>query len=123
MTIQITIVGLGQIGGSIGLALSEKQDLLHRVGHDKEHIIAQQAKKMNAVDSVSLNLPNAVENADVITFPQATGGSETATTFVVGTVVSGAGKILYSGALTAGLAISNGITPEFAAGELDVTED
>uniref|UniRef100_A0A6M3IND2 Uncharacterized protein n=1 Tax=viral metagenome TaxID=1070528 RepID=A0A6M3IND2_9ZZZZ len=66
---------------------------------------------------------NAVENAGAITFPACTGGSETATYFAVGTSSAGAGKILYSGALTAGLAISSGITPAFAAGELDITED
>lgn len=66
---------------------------------------------------------NAVANAAIISFPTATGGSETATHFAVGTAGSGAGKILYSGALTSGLAISNGITPEFAAGDLDITED
>jgi hypothetical protein len=66
---------------------------------------------------------NAVENAAAITFPAATGGSETATHFAVGTAASGTGKILYSGALTSSLAISSGITPEFAAGDLDITED
>lgn len=66
---------------------------------------------------------NAVSNAAAITFPQATGGSETATHFGIGTASSGAGKLLYSGALTAGLAISSGITPEFGVGDLDVTED
>jgi len=59
-------------------------------------------------------------NTDAITFPEATGGSETATHFGIGTAASGAGKLLFSGALDSGLAISNGITPEFAAGELDV---
>lgn len=66
---------------------------------------------------------NAASNAAAITFPAATGGSETATHFAVGTAASGTGKILYSGALTASLAISSGITPEFATGDLDVTED
>lgn len=66
---------------------------------------------------------NTVTNAAAITFPQCTGGSATATHFSIGTSASGAGKILYSGALTASLAISNGITPEFAAGDLDGTED
>lgn len=66
---------------------------------------------------------NAVSNAAAITFPQATGGSETATYFAVGTASSSTGKILYSGALSASLAISSGITPEFAIGDLDVTED
>lgn len=66
---------------------------------------------------------NAVENAAAITFVTATGGSETETYFGVGTAASAAGKLLYSGALTSGLAVSNGITPEFAAGDLDITED
>ena len=34
MTIQISIIGLGQIGASIGLALSEHKNL-QIVGHDK----------------------------------------------------------------------------------------
>lgn len=66
---------------------------------------------------------NAVENAAAITFGQCTAGSSTATHFSVGTLTSGAGKILYSGALTGSLAISSGITPEFAAGDLDISED
>lgn len=66
---------------------------------------------------------NAVANAAAITFPQCTGGSNTITHFAVGTASSGTGKILYKGALTASLAVSNLVTPEFAAGDLDITED
>lgn len=66
---------------------------------------------------------NAVSNAAAVTFPAATGGSETASHFAVGTAASGTGKVLYKGALSAGLAISAGITPAFAIGELDITED
>ena len=66
---------------------------------------------------------NQAVNAATISFPQATGGSSTVTYFAVGTASSGAGKILYSGALTAQLAITTGITPSFAAGALIVTED
>lgn len=66
---------------------------------------------------------NAVENAAAITFPQCTGGSETITHFGVGLGSSGATVLLYSGALTSSLAVSSGITPEFAAGDLDITED
>lgn len=66
MTIQITIIGMGQIGGSIGLALSEKKDLLHRVGHDLDFRVAKQAEKMGAVDKVSVNLPSAVREADLV---------------------------------------------------------
>ena len=66
---------------------------------------------------------NAVENDNAIDFPEATGGSETATHFAIGRAASGAGELFYSGALTSSLAISSGITPSFAAGDLDVTED
>lgn len=66
---------------------------------------------------------NTGVNAAAVTFPKATGGSETATHFSVGTLVSGAGKILYSGALNSSLAISNNIQPEFAAGDLSISED
>lgn len=66
---------------------------------------------------------NAVENAAAITFPTATGGSNTITHFAVGTAASSTGKVLYKGALSASLPVSSGVTPEFAAGDLDITED
>lgn len=66
---------------------------------------------------------NAVENAATITFGACTAGSNTITHFAVGTASSGAGKVLYKGALTASLAVSAGITPSFAAGALDISED
>jgi hypothetical protein len=66
---------------------------------------------------------NGVENAAAITFPQCSSGSATITHFAVGTNSSGAGKLLYSGALSSSLAVSTNITPEFAAGALDITED
>lgn len=66
---------------------------------------------------------NAVTNAAAVTFPTCGATGATLTHFGVGTLVSGAGVLLYKGALSASLAASNGITPEFAAGELDVTED
>lgn len=60
-----------------------------------------------------------ISNAAAVTFPKATGGSETATHFGIGTASSGAGKLLLSGALTSSLAISVNIQPSFAIGELD----
>lgn len=65
----------------------------------------------------------SVENAADIVFPEASGGSNTITHFGVGTGSSGAGYLLYSGALTASLAVSTGIEPRFAAGDLVITED
>lgn len=64
----------------------------------------------------------ATSNAAAITFPQATGGSETITHFGIGTASSGTGVLLYSNTVNLNLAVSNGITPEFAAGDLDITE-
>lgn len=66
---------------------------------------------------------NAVTNAALIQFPQCTGGSETATYFGIGTASTSTGVLLYKGALSASLAISSGIQPQFGAGELDGTED
>ncbi len=66
MTIQITIIGLGQIGGSIGLALGAHKETVKRVGHDKEPEVARAAMKAGAVDGISFNLPASVEQADIV---------------------------------------------------------
>lgn len=66
---------------------------------------------------------NAVSNAAAITFPTASSGTNTITHFSIVKETSGASVILYKGALSASLAVSTGITPSFAIGELDVTED
>lgn len=60
-------------------------------------------------------------NAAAVTFPQCGGGTNTITHFGIGTASSGAGVLLFSG--TCSLAVSTGITPEFAAGALDVDAD
>lgn len=65
---------------------------------------------------------NQASNHSQISFPTCTGGTATATYVAVGTLASGAGQILYSGACTS-LSISNGIQPQFAPGALTITED
>lgn len=65
----------------------------------------------------------AVTNAAQIAFPQCTGGSNAITHWAIGTASSGAGAMLYKGSFSASLAVSNGITPTIAAGDLDITED
>jgi hypothetical protein len=62
-------------------------------------------------------------NSALVQLPQCTGGSETITHFSIGTLSSGAGQILYKGALSASLAVSNLIQPQFAIGAITVTED
>lgn len=66
---------------------------------------------------------NTAVNFALVQFPECTSGSETITHVSITTAVSGASKILYSGALTASRAISSGIQPQFAATALTVTED
>lgn len=66
---------------------------------------------------------NTVSNVATVAFALCTAGSNTITHFVIGRASSGAGEIIVSGALTASLAVSNGITPSFAAGSLTATAD
>jgi len=66
MPVQITIIGLGQTGGSFGLALAAHKDKIFVTGHDKEIGIERLAKKKGAVDATNHNLPASVENADLI---------------------------------------------------------
>ena len=66
---------------------------------------------------------NSVSNAAQVTFAPCTAGSNTITHFSVGTASSGAGHLLFSGALTASLAVSAGITPQAAAGAITNTVD
>lgn len=66
---------------------------------------------------------NAVANAATVNFPAATGGSSTVTHFGIGTDAAGAGTLLFSGALTASLAVTSGVTPSFPAGDIDLTCD
>jgi len=63
---RITIVGLGLIGGSIGLALRQAGNDYEIVGHDREHTVAGQARKRGAVSKAEWNLISACEGADLI---------------------------------------------------------
>jgi prephenate dehydrogenase len=66
MTVKLTIVGMGQIGISVGLALAEESERIYRVGHDRELGAARRAEKMGALDRVTINLISAVEDADLV---------------------------------------------------------
>jgi len=65
MNVQITIIGLGQVGTSIGLALAGQKNI-KRVGHDKVYEVSRQAQKAGAVDEVKINLPASVTEANVV---------------------------------------------------------
>jgi hypothetical protein len=62
------------------------------------------------------------QNAALAQFAQCGVTGATITHVAIGTASSGAGNVLYAGALDASLAVANGIQPQFAAGALNVTE-
>ena len=66
MTTEFTIIGLGQIGASIGLALANQKPAIHRTGNDLIPAIGQRAQKMGAIDQVVFNIPRSVKAADVV---------------------------------------------------------
>lgn len=66
---------------------------------------------------------SSFSNAALVQFPKCTGGTNDITHFGVVTSASGAGQLLYSGALSSTLSVSNNIQPQFDTGDLVVTED
>ena len=62
---RITIIGLGLIGGSLGLALKESgEDKI--VGWDAVRASVNRALKMGAIDKAGKNLAGSVEGADLV---------------------------------------------------------
>ena len=66
MPVHITIIGLGQIGASIGLALSQHKNIVSVVGHDIEIRVERAAQKKGAVETTEHNLPKAVKDARIV---------------------------------------------------------
>lgn len=64
----------------------------------------------------------ATQNAALAQFAQCGVTGATITHVAIGTASSGAGTVLYAGALNSSLAVANLIQPQFAAGALTVTE-
>lgn len=66
MPVQITIIGLGQVGASIGLALKARGASVTIVGHDKDQRAAKAAREAGAVDTWKYNLPDSVREAHIV---------------------------------------------------------
>lgn len=66
MTIQLTILGLGQIGSSVGMSLKKHKESIVRVGHDKSREAVSFAKDNDVVDKTTLTLSGAVKDADFV---------------------------------------------------------
>lgn len=65
---KITIIGLGLIGGSLGMAMkaSGLGDSVEIVGHDREPGVENIARKRGAIDRGEHNLPRAVQGAALV---------------------------------------------------------
>jgi hypothetical protein len=55
---------------------------------------------------------NTVQPVATISFPSATGGTNTITNFAIGTSLTGTGKVLYHGSLSPVITVTSGVTPE-----------
>lgn len=65
---------------------------------------------------------NSVSPAANVDFPACTGGTATITHFGIGTSLSGAGVLLYKGAVTPNISVSTGVTPRLTTATA-ITED
>ena len=62
---KITIIGVGLIGGSLGLALKEKNSNFKIVGIDKQKII-EKAITRGAIDEGTVNIKEGIKETDII---------------------------------------------------------
>ncbi len=63
---RVTIIGLGLIGGSLGMAIRRKRLAKQVVGFSRKPSTLKLAKKNGAIDSGSTNLRAAVSGADIV---------------------------------------------------------
>jgi prephenate dehydrogenase len=66
MTVKISIIGLGQIGASIGLKLANHKDQVTTIGYDSSSEVTRKAQKMEAVEHLGHSLSASVKGADMI---------------------------------------------------------
>jgi prephenate dehydrogenase len=63
---RITIIGLGLIGGSLGLAIKEKRLAKEVVGVSRRRTTLKRALTIGAVDTVTLDLKKGVKGSDIV---------------------------------------------------------
>ena len=76
----LTLVGLGMVGASVGLALKAATSQIPIMGHDPEPSLVQRAKKLGAIDKSHWNLLAACEQADIILLDLSIGEMDTTLT-------------------------------------------
>jgi prephenate dehydrogenase len=68
LTKTIAMIGLNQVGASIGLALAPHSKEYQRIGYDRDVNAGPQAIRDGIIDKSTFNLPSAVEKADYVVF-------------------------------------------------------
>ncbi|GCE12370.1 prephenate dehydrogenase [Tengunoibacter tsumagoiensis] len=63
---RVTIIGLGLIGGSIGLALRKAEAAREVVGYDMGKGVCDRARQIGAISQASTDLADAVRNAELV---------------------------------------------------------
>lgn len=66
MTVNLTIIGLHQVGASIGMALEIRKDKISRTGIDVSPTLGQNLLKKKAIDHLAYNLASSVQDADMV---------------------------------------------------------
>jgi prephenate dehydrogenase len=66
MPTQITIIGLGQVGASMGMALAAHKETVLRIGHDLKRETEREAQQKDVADKMEHNLPAAVRDAKLV---------------------------------------------------------
>lgn len=93
------------------------------VGNTSEAAYTSYARVAVARSTGGWDITNAVINPHAtVSFPAATGGSETETYASVSVGSSGTSVILHWGALTTSLPVVSGVTPSFSTSNLTITE-
>jgi prephenate dehydrogenase len=62
---RITIIGVGLIGGSLGLAIKKRFPSVHVVGVDRK-VVLERALEQGAIDGVETDIARAVQDADLV---------------------------------------------------------
>jgi prephenate dehydrogenase len=63
---QVTVVGVGLIGGSVGLAVRARKLAARVIGVDRDPVILARAVELGAIDSFTTDLVAGVEAADLV---------------------------------------------------------
>ncbi len=63
---KIAIIGVGLLGGSLGLAISQRRLAASVIGHVRRSASIAECEKLSVVDHATRNIQRAVENADLV---------------------------------------------------------